>query len=67
MIGLLGDLRERTARIEEKVSSLKELEGRVSVLENKQARAAGRMAGLAAVFSLVEPFIKNKLGISFLP
>lgn len=63
----LTDIRERMARVEEKVTANGGLEGRVDNLEKKVHYAAGKQAGYAALFSFVGPMIRDKLGLTFLP
>lgn len=63
----LTDVRERMARVEEKVTANGGLEARVASLEKKGDYAAGKQAGYAALFSFISPMIRDKLGLTFLP
>ena len=63
----LTDIRERLARVEEKVTANGGLEGRVTALERKSSYAAGKQAGYAALFSLIGPVLRDKLGLNFIP
>lgn len=63
----LTDIRERLARVEEKVTANGGLEGRVSALEKKGSYAAGKQAGYAALFGFIGPILRDKLGLTILP
>ncbi|WP_291367711.1 hypothetical protein [Acetobacter sp. UBA5411] len=63
----LADIRERIARVEQRIEVVPELEDRVVSLERSRDRATAKMATVAAMFAFIEPILKTKMGWTFLP